>query len=406
MCNEVMQSHQDKPIRVLFYEPYPMGLSGNFLTQWLILERLDRAQFTPIVMSLVEGVALEEFRKMGVECVVISPPGDLDRYGGNVLRNGILGRMKTAIDLLRYNLTLARFFRERQINVVYANCVRAEMSIGLAARLTGVPSLLYIKSELKNPIIDFLSFLAANRILFMCKSNYKLKYARIMRLFEYKISILEGGLEPIELNLAFNADKSRLRNELDLDPEKFNVCVVGQISPMKGQRVVVKALSKMVKYTKKIQLYFVGDTPIEEYKWYMETVKNDLVKLDLSRFVVFLGWRNDALNIMSCMDLLINPSLAEGFGYVPLEGMALGLPVIATRVGVLPEAITDGVTGFLVKSGDDEGIVRCWRSLISDPALCERMGKNARSKIFSEYLIDDKVDRLAQIWTDMVRASS
>ena len=84
MRNELMQSQLDTPIRVLFFEPYPDGFGGNFLTQRLILERLDRERFHPIVVAPMEGVALDRFRAMGVECIVMPPPDALDRYGGAV----------------------------------------------------------------------------------------------------------------------------------------------------------------------------------------------------------------------------------------------------------------------------------------------------------------------------------
>ena len=195
-----MQNHPESPIRVLFCDPYPMALSGNFLTQRLILERLDRSRFIPIVVAPIKGVALEKYRKMGVECVVISPPGNLDRYGGAVLRAGILGRMKAAMDLLRYNLTLASFLRERQIDVVYANCVRAEMSIGLAACFSGVPSFLYIKGELENPVIDWLSFMLATKIFFQCERNRDDKYPSLVRFCQDKIGILKPGIDPAIFN--------------------------------------------------------------------------------------------------------------------------------------------------------------------------------------------------------------
>lgn len=388
-------------MRVVFYEPYPMGLGGNFLTQRLILERLDRRTFTPIVVSPIEGIALVEFRKMGVECVVIPPPGNLDSYGGVVLRYGMLGKLKIVYNLVRYNLKLARFLHNRKISVVYANCVRAQMCIGFAARFTGIPSLLYIKGEQKNPIIDFISFLLANRILFMCRSNMLLTYPRMLKRFKSKISVLEGGLNPCELNMASKKDNSALRRELDIKSCNFNVCVVGQICPMKGQHIVIRALCRIAKEFHNIRVYFVGDSIISEYEPYL----NDLIKLveqdKLVDFVRFVGWRNDALEIIACMNLLINPSFTEGFGYVPLEGMALGLPVIATKVGVLPEAIVDGINGFLVDPDDEVKIYERWRELMINCELREKIGYNARNTIYAKYLLDDKVNLLSEIWADM-----
>ena len=172
-------------INVVFFEPYPMGLGGNYLTQITFLEFLDRAIFNPIVVAPQDGIALDEFRKMGVECIVISPKGKLGSYGGSILQAGIIGKIGASLELFKYNLKLAKFLRKRKIDLIYANCVRAEMSIGLAARLCGIPTALYIKGELNNPVIDRISFALANKILFFCDENKNDKYPGLVKFYQY-----------------------------------------------------------------------------------------------------------------------------------------------------------------------------------------------------------------------------
>lgn len=391
---------------VLFYEPYPMGLGGNFLTQRLILERLDRVAFTPIVASPIEGVALEEFRRMGIECVVISPPGRLNRYGGAVLRSGMLGWLRSALDLLRYNFKLARFLRRKQIDVVYANCVRAEMSIGPAARFAGVPSLLYIKGELNNPVIDLLSFVLARKVLFFCEQNRNDKYRNFVRLFAGKFDILKIGLDPSAIANVKEQDKSVVRDELNIDPTCINVVVNAQLYRPKGQHFVLQALSTLVDEFPGIKLYLLGDHVIDEYRPYKLELDRIIEKYGLERNVCFTGWRRDSLDIVFLMDIVIHPSLSEGFGRAVLEAMALGKPVIASKVGGLREAIKNGINGFLVEPGDIRGIAGRWRELIVNPELRIGLGQAAKRTVFAEYLIDDKVARLVQIWSDMARASA
>ncbi len=390
-------------LKVLLYEPYPMGLGGNFRTQRLILERLDRTRFTPFMVAPIDGVALDEFRKMGVECLVMSPPGTLDRYGGAVLRAGILGRMKAPIDLLLYNLMLARFLRKRQIDVVYANCVRAEMSIGMAARLAGVPSLLYIKGELDNPVIDLLSFMLASKILFFCERNRDDKYPRLVRSYRQKIDILKIGLDPSVIENVDQKDKAALREELAIDQACTNVVVLGQLYRPKGQHIVLEALSKLVADFPKVRLYLLGDHVIDRYRPYKEELDEIIAKNGIEEYVRFIGWRRDALDVVALMDIMIHPSLSEGFGRAVLESMALGKPVIASKVGGLREAIKDGKNGFLVEPGDVDAIERRWRELLANPKMRMRLGQEAKKTVFAEYLIDDKVARLAEIWTEMAR---
>lgn len=378
-----------------------MGLGGNFLTQKLILERLDRARFRPIVMAPMEGVALERFQAMGVECVVVPPPGDLGRYGGAVLRAGVLGRLKSAFALLRYNLQLARFLRSRGIGVVYANGVRALLCVGFAARLARVPSLLYIKGELANPLIDRLCFVIASKILFFCPQNRDDRYPHFVRWFRRKIDILRIGLDPASIVEIEGRDHSGVRQELGIDPDCFNAVVLAQLYRPKGQHLAIEALAQLVAEFPQARLYLVGDHVIEQYRAYKAELEALIARHGLARHVRFTGWRKDGLEVAALMDLVIHPSLAEGFGRAVLESMALGKPVIASAVGGLREAIRDGRNGYLVAPGDVEAITRRWRELLSNPELRQRLGQEARSTVFADYLIDDKVARLAAIWNEM-----
>lgn len=388
-------------IRVVFYEPYPMGFGGNFLTQRLILERLDRKRFLPIVMAPMNGVALDEFRKMGVECVIMPPPGKLGRYGGAVLRANMLGRLKSAFDLVRYNFQIAYFLRSQKVDVVYANCVRAQLSVGLAAWLARAPSLLYVKGELANPIIDRLCFVSASRILFFCAQNRDDQYPRLVRWFRRKIGILRIGLDPALVAEVERRDHSELRQELDINSSYLNVAVLGQLYQPKGQHFVIKALSMLVAEFPQIRLYLVGDHVIEEYRPYKAELEALIDQYGLAQHVRFTGWRKDALEIVSLMDIVIHPSLAEGFGRAVLESMALGKPVIASAVGGLREAIQDGRNGYLVEPGDVETIALRWRELLSSPELRQELGREARRTVFADYLIDDKAAHLAEIWAEM-----
>lgn len=389
------------PIRVVFYEPYPMGLGGNFLTQRLFLQGLDRKRFLPIVVAPIEGVALDQFRAIGVECVVMPPPGELGSYGGAVLRAGMLGRLKSVCGLLLYNFHLARFFRRRKIDVVYSNCVRAQLSAGLGAMLAGVPSFLYIKGEMTNPFIDRISLLIASRVVFQSESNAGAKYKSIVRMLRSKIGIIKPGLEFEKIDLVEARDPVELRRELGIDDACFNTAVIGQLSLLKGVHCVIEAMAGIVREFPHVRLYIVGDCVIEDHEAYKKKLVGMVDRLGLKKHVFFTGWRNDSLAIMRCMSAVIQPSFTEGFSWVVLESMAMARPLIATDVGGHAEVVADGITGFLIPPNDPGSIARRWRDLVSNPSLAERIGREARRAVSRDYRIEEKVAQISGIWSEM-----
>ena len=391
------------PINVIFYEPYPMGLGGNFLTQRLILQRLNREKFNPIIVAPMEGVVFDHFREMGVECVVMPPLGALGHYGGKALSEGILGRMKSAINLVRYSFQLRSFILERKIGLIYSNSVRAQICVGIASVISRTPSVLYVKGVLANPIIDRLCYFTATKILFFCSQNRDDQYPLLTKWYRKKIEILEIGLDPASIYEIPKQNITRLSSELNIDSSYINVAVLAQLYQPKGQHLAIEAISRVVSDFPNIRLYLVGDHVIDEYKPYKRELESLISKYKLNNHIFFTGWREDALDIAFLMDIIIHPSLAEGFGRAVLESMALGKPVIASSVGGLREAIIDGTNGYLFQLGNVDMIELRLRELLSSPSLRKQIGQKAKNTVFSDYLIDDKVIRLASIWKKIAK---
>ena len=151
---------------------------------------------------------------------------------------------------------------------------------------------------------------------------------------------------------------------------------VGHIREIKGQLVLIEAL----KYLDDLNwtLILVGDTSSED-QYYERTLINKVRIYGLSKRIVFRG-RLDGASLSEeyrTSDILIVPSLYEGYGMVVREGMSFGLPIVASNVGGILEQINDGVEGYLVPLGDSKVLAKALRKLIIDPDLREQMGKRS-----------------------------
>ncbi len=391
-----------RQVRVAIFEPYPVArVGGNLRTLLYMIGQIDRSSFRLCVLAPFETPLAEQIRRHGVEYVVVRPAASVDRYGGTCLRGGVRDRARTVFDLLVYNLRLARLLKQRQVDVVYCNSIRAVLSIGVASRLVGIPVFWYVKGELQNGFLDRVGFLLSSRVAFFCESNRDDKYPRLVRRYRRKIDIVKIGIDSSVVEKVEASDRGGVKADLSIDESKTNIIVLGQLYAPKGVHFALEALSEVVREHRDVMLYIVGDHVIEEYRHYRAELDDLIERRGLVQHVRFTGWRPDAMQVLSLMDILVHPSLTEGFGRAVLEAMALGKAVVASRVGGLREIINDGVNGFLVEPGDAEVIADRLTRLVGDPRLRARLGEAARQEVLAGYQIQDKVRQLEQIWAGM-----
>jgi len=96
------------------------------------------------------------------------------------------------------------------------------------------------------------------------------------------------------------------------------------------------------------------------------------------------------------------PSYAEGLPMALLEAMSYGLPVIVTDVGSVPEVVTDGIQGFLIKPGDVQALAKCLTRLDRDPGLRERMGAAGRRTVEERYTVEAMMRRIGELYRELI----
>lgn len=156
--------------------------------------------------------------------------------------------------------------------------------------------------------------------------------------------------------------------------QPMRLLFVGRLVPVKGVDLLLRAVKSLSETGLSVQLSIVGDGP--SHRQLMQTVKT----LGIERQVEFLGWVAPSqlfANVYPSASVLILPSLSEGVPKVLLEAMAVGLPVVASNVGGIPDLVKHGVTGLLVSPGCVQDLASAIRCLMEDPGLQSRLGQNA-----------------------------
>ncbi|MDD5019194.1 MAG: lipopolysaccharide heptosyltransferase II [Candidatus Omnitrophica bacterium] len=170
--------------------------------------------------------------------------------------------------------------------------------------------------------------------------------------------------------------------------KEFRIGVIGRITPIKGQVYFLKALARVLREAPYVTGWVVGGiSPGKDN--YMEELEVWTRRLGLSGTVSFLGNRRDIPEVLEGLDALVMPSIAEeSFGRVVVEAQAVGVPVIASRVGGVVEIIEDGRDGLLVFPKDDEAIAQAVVRLVRDPGLSGRLAEAGRRKVEEKYSLD------------------
>ena len=394
-------------VKVAIFEPYPFDqIGGNLRTQLQILEHVDRTRYHVTVIVPFESAFTGQARQLGADVALVDPGPRLRRYGGQVLKDGIVGRIRTAAAVFRYSMTLKRELARRSIALLQCNGIRGLLMAGLSARAAGIPLIWYVEGELQNGILDRAGYFLAQRILFMAAANINDRYARLSTLFRRKTGVFATGIDVEQIAAIDRLDRSSVRRELNVSADDVNIVVLGQLYRPKGVHLAIEALARVVERVPRTKLYIVGDHVLEEYSSYKGELDALIAQRRLQDHVVFTGWRSDALDIVSVMDILVHPSLSEGFGRAVLEAMALGKPVVASAVGGLRELIDDSANSFLVAAGDVDALADRLTRLAADGSLRATLGSRARATVAARYSVETAVRGLEGIWAEMVGSHS
>ncbi len=199
--------------------------------------------------------------------------------------------------------------------------------------------------------------------------------------------------------LAATADRRGVRAELGIGADDFVIACVGRLVPIKGYDVVAAAAPMIIEMagdTRKVRFLVAGEGP---ERGALESLTERLGVKD--RFS-FLGFRDDVPRLLSGADLLAMPSRNEGLGMSILEAMALLLPVVASHVGGIPEAVTDNVTGVLVKPGDPDDLARACVDLIRNPGRAREMGRAGGRSVRERFSVGQYVQKTARLYLDLM----
>jgi glycosyltransferase involved in cell wall biosynthesis len=193
----------------------------------------------------------------------------------------------------------------------------------------------------------------------------------------------------------------RLRHELGLPAAARLVVVASRLTRLKGIEYFLEAAAALKPRYPDVRFLVVGETspPDPAYLQHLERLAE---LLGVAERLVFTGRRSDIPAVLGAADVAVMPSLNEALSNVVLESMAAGAPIVATRVGGTPEALTDGVTGLLVPPGNAGAIAAAVSRLLDDRTLACRLGCAARERIADRFSVDRMVRATEDLYAELL----
>jgi glycosyltransferase involved in cell wall biosynthesis len=334
-----------------------------------LLRHLDRTRFRPLVACFkAHGELLPTLRQMGLE------PRQFPLRGSLMQPN-------TAWQIAR----IALLCRRERVSVVHAHDFYSNVIGVAAASMAGVASI-----ASRRDLAHWLSAAQRRALRLACAladvvvanaTAVADQTARDLGISDDKLTVVPNGIDVASFDLqAFRTPDPLLPSG---PPDLPRVVMVGSMHlPDKGHGDLLAAATLLKERGVRAQWLLVSDGALRP------KLEAEVRRLGLDGAVFFLGRREDVPSVLTRSDVVAHPSWAEGFPNAVLEAMCAARPVVATRVGGIPEVMVDGETGILVAPHAPAELAAAIERLIRQPLDGHVMGLRGRQRVESVYALD------------------
>lgn len=364
-------------LRVVYLD-HCARLSGGELALLHLLPALDVEAH---VILAEPGPLVAELRAAGISVEVCPIEAAVGTLGRELVQPGRLplsALAQTATHVARLAVRLRRL----EPDVVHTNSLKSALYGGAAARLAAVPVVWHVRDRISD---DYLPAAAA-RIVRACA---RVLPAAIIANSKHTLATLgEAGAGGVSIASPLGFPPSQSPRPSRNEP--LRVGIVGRLDPWKGQHVFLDAFAKAFPSGPE-EAVVIGASLFGTHE-YAADLERQAAALGLTGRVDFRGFRNDIQDELRRLDVLVHAStIPEPFGQVVVEGLAVGLPVLAANAGGPAEVVEAGITGLLYPPGDVDALALALQRLAADPALRRRLGEAGRRRAS-----DFTADRIAE----------
>ena len=284
---------------------------------------------------------------------------------------------------------LYRFYKKAKIDTLIISNSPDLKTGGLAAHFASVSNIVYLRGLAvpikKNPLNAFLFYKVITHLV---PNSYATKQTTLSRFdaqrLEAKTKVIYHGIETGELKTV--GKKPLIKRE----KQEIILGNAGRLVEQKGQKYLIDIAEHIHNQEIDFKLYIAGSGKLEN------ELRELIERKGLREKVILMGFVEDMTAFMQSIDIFLLSSLWEGFGYVIVEAMAAGKPVVAFNLSSNPEIITDRKTGYLIDFPDTQAFAAKVIELIENTELRKSIGEEGRKSVHQRFLLHDRIVEFEQ----------
>ncbi len=375
-----------------------LNIGGPAIHAILLTKGLRARGYETVLVAGREGEREGSLRDLAAEKGV--EPLFLPELGREVRPGG---------DLVAF-FRLLRLFRQQQPDIVHTHTAKAGALGRVAAKLAGIPIIIHtfhghtFRGYFSRGATRF--FLTIERRLASATTKVlAVSEGQRQDLLRLRIGSPETvGVMPLGLELdnllRSHLRRGEVRRRLGASHEVPLVGIIARLVPIKDLDTFLEAASDLRRSRPDVRFLIVGDGELRPL------LEQRARALGLDGSAHFLGWQRDLEPIYADLDLLVLSSLNEGTPVSLIEGMAAGLPVVATEVGGVPDLVENGKTGLLVPPKDPGALSAAMDTLLGDADRRREMGRLGREAVYPKYSDVALMDRMDRLYSSLLQAAA
>ncbi len=367
------------PTPILYVSQHADIVGGGEVSLLALVKSLDRRRWAPAMVVSEEGAVAKACRGLDIPTYYLPMPSC--RWPSQQLWRSV-NRLREVAESLK-------------AGILHANGSRAMIYAGLAGRRDHRRVVWHVRVAGSDGMLDRCLSVLAHRIIV----NSNAVAARFPYVSTKRLQCIYNGVDLAQFSDAPAAQVAEFRRRLGIPGDAPLAVSVGRLDPIKGYPHLLEAARQLRPRRPDLHWVLVGDG---EQRGALQRMVHEQ---GLESIVHFSGWLPNPQVAMAACDVFVLPSLSEAFGRVLVEAMAFGKPVVAARVGGIPEIVVPGETGILVPPAQPEACAQAVHGLLMNPKLAHMFGETGRQRAKDRFSLTMHVDAISRTYADLLPGS-